>query len=258
MIFDFDTRKSDSPLLHSVWRSRSERGGTFISTAVGQWEMVVTRQRDQLTLTLRGPETAASHAPVPEDAEFFGMVFKYGVYLPGLPKNELVDNEIHLRTSGKNTFLLQNTFSLLGSTWQFPTYENADTFVERLVRAGILAFDAVVEDALRGQAVDVSQRSLQRRMAHVTGLTHKTIQQIHRARQASTLLQRGRPIIETAYETGYFDQAHLTNALKRFYGQTPAEIIRQAQFHNGVFFQDEGDLDEYNQINNVEKENLLR
>lgn len=249
MIFDFDIRKSDSPLIHSVWRSRSESGGTFISTAVSQWEMVVTRQREQLTLSLRGPETHANHAPVPEDAEFFGMIFKYGVYLPGLPKYELVDNEIHLRGS------IKNTFSLLGSTWQFPTYENADTFVERLTRAGILAFDAVVEDALRGQAVDLSLRSIQRRMAHVTGLTHKTIQQIRRARQASTLLQSGRPIIETAYETGYFDQAHLTNALKRFYGQTPAEIIRQAQFHNGVFFQDEDALGEYNLINNAQKEN---
>lgn len=252
MIYDFASRKSDSPLVHSVWRTRSERGGTFISTAAGQWEMVVTRQRGQLTLSLRGPETQASHAPVPEDAEFFGMIFKYGVYLPGLPKKALVDHEIHLRAS------IKNTFSFFGSTWQFPTYENADTFVDCLVRAGMLAFDAVVEDALRGQAVDLSVRSLQRRMAHVTGLTHKTIQQIHRARQASTMLQRGRPIIETAYAAGYFDQAHLTNALKRFYGQTPADIIRQAQFHNGVFFQDEGDLDEYNQINNVEKENLLR
>lgn len=252
MIYDFASRKSDSPLVHSVWRSRSERGGTFISTATGQWEMVVTQQRDQLTLSLRGPETQASHAPVPEDAEFFGITLKYGVFLPGLPKNELVDNEIHLRAS------IKNTFALLGSTWQFPTYENADTFVDRLMRAGILAFDGVVENALRGQTVDLSLRSLQRRMAHITGLTHKTIQQIHRARQASTMLQRGSPIIETAYAAGYFDQAHLTNALKRFYGQTPAEIICQAQFHNGVFFQDEGDLDEYNQINNVEKENLLR
>ena len=252
MIYDFDTRKSDSPLLHSVWRSRSEHGGMFISTAASQWEMVVTRQYDQLTLTLRGPETAASYAPVPEDAEFFGMIFKYGVYLPGLLKKALVDNQIHLRPSVKNTF------SFFGSTWQFPSYENADAFVDHLLRAEILAFDAVVEDTLRGQAVDVSLRALQRRMAHVTGLTQKTIQQIHRARQASTFLQRGMPIIDAAYAAGYFDQAHLTNALKRFYGQTPAEIIRQAQFHNGVFFQDDGSLDEYNQINNIERENLSR
>lgn len=245
MIFDFDFRKPDSPLVHSVWRSRSESGGTFISTAASQWEMVVTRQQDRLTLSLRGPETQASHAPVPENAEFFGIIFKYGAYLPGLPKNELVDSQIHLTES------IKNAFSLLGSTWQFPTFENVDTFVERLARAGILALDGVVEDALRGQLVDLSLRSIQRRVAFVTGITHKTIQQIQRARQASTLLQHGRPIVETAYEAGYFDQAHLTNALRRFYGQTPAEIVRQAQFHNGVFFQDDGSLDEYNLINNI-------
>ena len=28
------------------------------------------------------------------------------------------------------------------------------------------------------------------------------------------------------YETGYFDQPHLTRSLKRLIGQTPAELLR--------------------------------
>jgi AraC-like DNA-binding protein len=249
MIFDFDSRSSDSPLVQSIWRSRSEGGGSFISTAVSQWEMVVTRQWDQLTLSVRGPETGASSAPVPEDVEFFGIIFKHGVFMPRLPKSELVDQEIHLRES------LNNAFQFLGTTWQFPTFENADTFISRLVNTDILSFDPIVEDVLHGQVTDLSQRSIQRRFLHVTGLTHKTIQQIERARQASALLQGGTPIIETAYQTGYFDQAHLTNALRRFYGQTPAQIAHQAQIHSGVFFQDADSLKLYNQINNNQKEN---
>ncbi len=249
MIFDFDTRSSDSPLVQSIWRSRSEGGGSFISTAVSQWEMVVTKQRGQLTLSVRGPETQASPAPVPEDAAFFGIIFKHGVFMPQLPKSELVDQEIHLSES------IHNAFQFLGSTWQFPTFENVDTFVNRLVRADILSIDSIVEDALRGQALYLSQRSIQRRFLHVTGLTYKTIQQIERARQASTLLQGGTPITEAAYQAGYFDQAHLTNALKRFYGQTPVQIANQAQFHSGVFFQDADFLKLYNQVNNNQKEN---
>lgn len=233
MIFDVDTRSSDSPLVKSIWRARSVGGGSFISTAESLWEIVITKQRDQLTLSLRGPETQASSAPVPEDAEFFGVIFKHGVFIPQLPKSELVNKEIHLNAS------IKNDFHFLGSTWQFPTYENVDTFIDRLVHANILSFDTIVEDALRGQTLYLSQRSIQRRFLHVTGLTHKTIQQIERAQHAATLLLRGIRSTEAAYQTGYFDQAHLTNALKRFYGQTPAQISHQGQLHNGVFFQDE-------------------
>jgi len=218
MILDMYTRSSDSPWVQSIWQSRSEGGGSFISTAVSQWEMVVTRQRDKLTMSVRGPETHASPAPIPEDAEFFGVIFKHGVFMPSLPKNELVDQAIHLDES------LKNSFQFLGSTWQFPTFENVETFVDRLVRANVLSFDNVVDDALRGGTPFLSRRSIQRRFLHVTGLTYKTIQQIERARQAVSLLQRGTPIVEAAYRTGYFDQAHFTNSLKRFYGQTPSQI----------------------------------
>lgn len=232
MIFDVDTRSSDSPLVHSIWRSRSAGGGTFISTAVSQWEMVITKQRGKITLSLRGPETQASPAPIPAEAEFFGVTFKQAVFMPHLSKSELVDNQIHLKESAKNAF------QFLGHTWQFPTFENVDTFIDRLMRADILSFDTVVEDALRGHTPNLSPRAVQRRFLHVTGLTYKTIQQIERARHASSLLRSNLPIVEAAYQAGYFDQAHLTNSLKRFYGQTPVQISNQTQLHSDVFFQD--------------------
>ncbi|NDJ36034.1 MAG: hypothetical protein GYB64_15375 [Chloroflexi bacterium] len=36
-----------------------------------------------------------------------------------------------------------------------PTYENADTFVDHLTRAGILAFDPLIEDVLCGRTPDL-------------------------------------------------------------------------------------------------------
>ena len=51
-----------------------------------------------------------------------------------------------------------------------------------------------------------------------------------RARQAAALLQGGIPIIDTVFELGYFDQAHLTNSLKRFLGQTPVQVAHTSQF----------------------------
>ena len=70
------------------------------------------------------------------------------------------------------------------------------------------------------------QGTEQRRILQATGMTRSTIRQIERARRATELLQRGTPILQVACDLGYFDQAHLTRSLKRFVGQTPAQIVR--------------------------------
>ena len=140
--------------------------------------------------------------------------------MPRLPGDKLVDLEIHLPETGKNSF------QLFGDTWEFPNFENVDTFVGRLLRKDLVAHDDVVADVLRGRTQDLSLRSIQRRFLHVTGLTYKAIQQVERARKAVELLQSGVPILDTTYQTGYFDQAHLTRSLKLLYGQTPGEIVK--------------------------------
>jgi AraC-like DNA-binding protein len=53
--------------------------------------------------------------------------------------------------------------------------------------------------------------------------------QIERARRAAILLQEGISILDTAYELGYFDHAHLTKSLKHFIGQTPTQLIDQSK-----------------------------
>ena len=101
-------------------------------------------------------------------------------------------------------------------------------FVDRLVRRGILVRDPVIEAVMHGRTPDVPIRSLQHRFSRATGLARKTIQQIERARSAVSLLERGTPVADAALELGYFDQAHLTNSLKRFVGRTPARIARRS------------------------------
>jgi hypothetical protein len=223
MIVDFNTRPSDNPSVQAIYQARSIGGGSFISNATTHWEMVVTIQEGKVILSLRGPETKASPAPIPEDAEFLGIIFRHGTFMPDLPGSKLVDTEIHLLGSKKNSF------QLFGEPWEFPNFENVDTFVNRLLRKELLSHDQVVEGVLRGKTQDISLRSIQRHFLHVTGLTYKVIQQIERARQAVTLLQSGVPILETTHQTGYFDQAHLTNSLRRFYGQTPSQIIQPSK-----------------------------
>ena len=220
MIVDFGSRPSDAPFVESVYQARSIGGGSFVSTAASNWEMVITKQKEKVILSIRGPETKASPALIPRDAEFLGIIFKHGMFMPHLPGSKLVDTEIHLLGSGRNSF------HLFGESWEFPNLENVDTFVNRLLRKEMLSHDHVVQDVLSGKTPDVSLRSIQRRFLHVTGLTYKGIQQIERAHQAVTLLQSGVPILDATFQTGYFDQAHLTRSLKLLYGQTPGEILK--------------------------------
>jgi hypothetical protein len=219
-----DARSADSPLVEMVWSVRSEWAGTFTSAAASNWEMVIATSGGKTTITARGPETKASEADFPADAEFFGIVFKMGTFMPHLPVRSLLDRQDATLPEASS-----NSFWLHGSAWELPTFDNADVFVGRLVRQGILVCDPVVEAAIRGHTPDMSIRSLQYRFLRATGLTHKTIQQIERASSAVSLLERGTSISETAFELGYFDQAHLTNSLKRLIGRTPAQIARKSK-----------------------------
>jgi AraC-like DNA-binding protein len=224
MVFIVDARPSDSPFVDQVWRARSERAGSFVSIAATHWEMVVTRHDGRPpTLTVRGPGTSATALDYPVGGEWLGIRFRLGTVMPHLPARLLVDDSVNLPNAGNQSFWLQ------GSVWQFPDFEHADAFVDRLVRHDLLVREPVVEAALRGQPNDVSSRSVQRRFVRATGLTQTTIGQIERARLAMALLLRGASILDVVHLAGYCDQPHLTRSLKRFLGQTPAQIVARGQ-----------------------------
>lgn len=73
---------------------------------------------------------------------------------------------------------------------------------------------------------------MQRRIVRATGLTQQTIRQIKRAHAAAALLAQGVAILDVVDQLGYADQAHLSRALRRFIGDTPARLLRQGQSEN--------------------------
>lgn len=224
MIFSFEERLSDSPFVERIWRAQSERAGIFNSVATSQWEMVISKYRGETTLTVRGPETKFTEMDCSiVGAEWIGIIFKHGAVLPYLPASFLVDGDIDLPDSSSTSFWLN------GSAWQFPDYDNVDTFVNRLVHQELLVQDPVVDSVLRGEEQDLSPRSIQRHFLQATGLTQGLIRQIERARYATMLLQQGLSIAETIDQAGYADQAHLTRSLKHFIGKTPSQIIRRSE-----------------------------
>lgn len=221
MLISFEDRPSDSPFVERVWRSRSEHAGSFHSMATCNWVMVVTRQKGNTFLTVRGPESRATKAECPPEGEWVGIQFRLGTCMPLLPNGELRDrNGVTLPDN------FGRTFHLNGSAWEYPNFENADTFANRLVRQGLIVRDALVEDALRARSDPVSQRTEQRRFLRTTGLTRARIRQIERAREATALLRDGAAAIDVAHDLGYFDQAHLTHSVAHFIGQTPTQIAR--------------------------------
>lgn len=222
-LFTFERRSSRSPLIEQTWQTRSEPEESFISVAVSHWEIVVTRQRGTARLTMRGPETKATTAPVPGEAEFFGIQFSLGTFMPGLPPGQLVDSSLTLPRATGTSFWLD------GAGWELPGPDNADVFVDRLVRAGLLVHDPVVPAALAGDVEGLSTRSVERRVSRATGLTRGAIGQIRRAERAVELLCRGVPPLDVAGQAGYADQPHLTRSLTRFAGRTPSQIAASAR-----------------------------
>jgi hypothetical protein len=68
-----EERVSDSPFIQRVWRSRDNQPGAFISIANGHLGMVFSKIQGKPYVTVRGPETRATPAYQPDDAEFFGI-----------------------------------------------------------------------------------------------------------------------------------------------------------------------------------------
>lgn len=74
-LFALELPATRSSMIEMVWRTRRVPEESFISVAESHWEMVVARQ----------PETKATTSSIPQDAEFFGIQFSLGTFLPGLP-----------------------------------------------------------------------------------------------------------------------------------------------------------------------------
>jgi AraC-like DNA-binding protein len=221
-LFVLEEANVRSPFVEKIWRTRrSEPAESFISVAASHSEIVVTKTDGRAYVTVRGPETMATTLPIPQNAEFFGIQFRPGAFMPSLPAEDLVDRAVTLPAANSKSFWLSS------SAFEIPDYDNLDQFVSRLVREGLLVRDPLIESALNGELRGVSQRSVQRRFLRATGLTQATYRQIERAHSAVDLLESGTAILETVQRAGYADQAHLTRSLKRFAGQTPARIVRE-------------------------------
>ena len=93
----------------------------------------------------------------------------------------------------------------------------------------MIVLDPLVNAVLQDQPQAISERTVRHRFLQATGLTQSHIRQNERAQQAAALLRKGVPILDTVYEAGYFDQPHLTRALKQWVGYTPGQLFQSSR-----------------------------
>lgn len=218
-IFPIESRTERSGFVRRIWRSRSVALPSFISIAVPTWQIVFVQSANgSKSVVARGPETLATRCSIPKDAEFLGIQFELGAFLPDYPVGRLVDHAESLSTDSDRGFWLNDT------KFEIPTFENADVFVDSLIRSDALVRDSVVEQTLQRRRVPISDRSMQRRFIRSTGLTYGAVRQMERAERAAGLLLNGVSILDVVHGQGYSDQAHLTRSLKRYLGKTPGRI----------------------------------
>lgn len=217
----YEERSSDSPYVETIMHGRTMSDGSTIRPAECHWHMVIVKHKGSVQLLVVGPWTTSGVASWEEGAEILWIKFKLGVFMPHLPTRDCLDLETTLPGAASRSFWLK------GSAWPFPDYENAETFVDWLVRDEVLVCDPVVNAALQDQLPAISGRTVRHRFLRATGLSQSHIRQMKRAQQAAALLEQGVSILDTAHEAGYFDQPHLTRSLKQFIGYTPAQIIHR-------------------------------
>ena len=93
MFVVYDERPSDSLFVDKVWRSRSGDSGELLSVAASRVELVIARVRSRTLVTVRGPETRPGLLHYPGDAEWVGIRFKLGTFLPSLLPFHLRDRQ---------------------------------------------------------------------------------------------------------------------------------------------------------------------
>nr|BFE81809.1 helix-turn-helix domain-containing protein [Planobispora longispora] len=228
--FEHRDTEIDASIVDRVWRTRSDVEDTMTSAARTCRHLILSRTRGRLLAGLRGPETRATTAPVSPDAEFLGVRFALGTVLRPHPAASAIDGYVPFPVTDSGRIVIG------GQDWEAPTYENVEHFVRRLQDAGLLVRSRLAdqEHAAEHPKASPTERTLQRRYRAITGLSRTAVTQIDRANAAATMLRDGhdwRTVVETL---GYFDQAHLAHALRRYVGRTAREL--QAGEHAAMSF----------------------
>jgi AraC-like DNA-binding protein len=210
---------SSLPFINCIWHAVAERDGVYTDSANEYWCLGFIRHGDDsLSVELYGPSLHPRVLERHAGEEYWGAEFKAYVTLSAISKGEILNAYIRLPVVG-------TSFLIGGQRYAIPAYGELEKFAQQLQEDGVIVADQHIGRALQGDDTGLSERSRQRRIKSVTGLTKKQIEQLQRARYAFYLLQTGSSLPQAATAAGYADQPHMTRSLRLLRGETPAQII---------------------------------
>ncbi|WP_152365750.1 helix-turn-helix domain-containing protein [Microlunatus speluncae] len=217
----FDEVAGDLPLVQRVWTSSCDATTDFASAVKTSSMIAFARSgAGSWSVHLRGPETVSTAMICEEGTEYFGVDLRLGASLRLFPPSGLSNQkDALLPTLSDGRILLDNR------GWEMPTAQNVEVFVHRLVRAGLLIFDPLVDEIRHGERPrGLSERMAQIRFRRAVGLSHRKVVSIEQARHAARLLTAGSSINDVVTAGGYYDQAQLARAMRWATGHTPSEL----------------------------------
>jgi hypothetical protein len=222
MLYETQTRPVDSPYLETITSLRFTAQGETLMRPDGCWDIAILKRGDTVEVLRTGLTTRPVVYEHSAGDETLVISFKPSAFMPLMPGEVMRDEGVVLEKFGRGSFWIGTDVR------DIPTFENADVFVEHLVRQEIVQSNDIVASVLEGQPKAMSERTMQRHFLRTTGLTYKSFTLIERAQQAVALLRMGRPALDVAFALGYADQAHMINSLRAIMGQTPGQIAREA------------------------------
>jgi hypothetical protein len=222
----FDEVTGELPLVERVWAARFDAEISFVSVAKASTMISFARNDVGWSVYLHGPETSASNLTCPPGWEFFGVELQIGAHIPMFPPSGIADlNDALLPT------LSSGRIQLGDRDWEMPTAQNVDVFVARLVRAGLLVIDPLVEEMRHGERPRaVSERTAQIRFRRAVGVSRRKFASIERSRAAARLLSAGGSTADAVSVGSYYDQPQLTRAMRWATGHTPGELRAGPRF----------------------------
>jgi hypothetical protein len=222
MLYTSQTRPVESPFLAGITSMRFTAAGQTLMQPDGHWDIAILKRGDQVEVLRTGLTTRTVTYEHEAGDETLVISFKPSAFMPLMPGEVMRDEGVVLEKFGRQGFWIGTDVR------EIPTLENADVFVEHLIRSGIVELNDLVDSVLVGQPKATSERTLQRHFLKTTGVTYKTFTLIERAQKAASLLRVGQSASDVAFALGYSDQAHMINSLRAIMGQTPGQIAREA------------------------------
>jgi hypothetical protein len=162
MTFIAKGRLSDSPYVDSIWQGSADADHTLMCPADGRWNLCFTNWNGKLQVSVEGPISQAVPQTHVKGVDWLVIKFKLGVFLPDISDVKCLD--------GSLPDAAWQSFWLHSSTWQMPSFENADTFVDWLVREDAVQLNPLVSDALQDRPPAVAERTLRHHFRRITGL----------------------------------------------------------------------------------------